>query len=76
MDIPTDSDGRVDRLDIAFLHQQLLDQFAEALEVCFGEEMAAADGLEPLVWTTGHLSQKGGEDLNTSDGARGLAAGG
>ena len=60
VDIPTDRHGRVDRLDITFLHQQFFDHFAEALEVRFREVMAAADGLEPLIWTTGHLSQKGG----------------
>ena len=54
MDITADSDGGVDRLNITLLHQQFFDHFAESLEVCFREVLAAADDFKPFIGTAGH----------------------
>jgi hypothetical protein len=56
MNVPTNRNRRINRLNIAFLHQQFLDQFAEPFEVRFREILTASDGRYPFIWTAGHCT--------------------
>lgn len=56
VDITTDGDRAVDRLHVRLLEQELLDLFAELLEVRLAQRLALTHGLEPLVKFGSHFA--------------------